>query len=131
MKGWIKVHIIPDDKEMNIRSADISTVGTGVLKSDETKEATCISLNIDCCSSSYAVTETVEEVFALIEEAENGEEKNGLLPLLTSIKAECGKYTDCNTCRWYKKYGCCQWKRCFYNLSPIEWDLDMIPEEYR
>ena len=117
MKGWIKVHGKSEDgrkgRTMYVRTEHIVQVSTGVLAADESKEATCIALRGEE-SSLYAVTESVEEVLALIEEAEK--------PWYVRAKEECEK-------RNAECVGCPIMEIC--NGTPRAWLIDAIPEEYR
>ena len=132
MKGWIKVHGKSEDGRkgctMYVRTEHIVQVSTGVLAADESKEATCIAFRGEE-NSLYAVTESVDEVFALIEEAEKDKEKKSLLALLRSVKAECNKNEECETCKW-GNIDLCPWAMSL-SSPPNRWDLKEIPEEYR
>ncbi len=95
MKGWIKVHGYLKHDERFIKASAITTVGSGVRADDETDTVTCLILDGD--GTPYGVTESVEEVLALIEKAESGEEEttqvavveaDELLAWLGNIKEE-------------------------------------------
>lgn len=120
MKGWIKVRELSCEHERYIRASDIEQIA--VL--DEEPGSYLFTLR----GSLVHVRETLEEVFALIEEVENGKEKS-LLSLLKSVKAECDKNEECETCKW-DNIDPCPWKMSL-NSHPIGWDLEKIPEEYR
>ena len=120
MKGWIKVRELSCEHERYIRTSDIEQIAVP----DEGQGSYLFTLR----GSLVHVRETLEEVFALIEEAENGKEKS-LLTLLKSVKAECDKNEECETCKW-DNIDPCPWKMSL-NSHPIGWDLEKIPEEYR
>ncbi len=132
MKGWIKVHKLSeiDNKShiMYVRAEDVVQVLIGVLATDTSVESTCICLRGEE-DVPYAVDETVEEVLALIKEAEKSEEEKSLLTLLKSVKAECDKNEECETCRW-DGLDPCPWEMSL-NSRPLGWELEKIPEEYR
>ena len=139
MKGWIKVHGKSEDGRkgctMYVRTEHIVQVSTGVLAADESKEATCIAFRGEE-NSLYAVTESVDEVLALIEEAEG---KRSLYEKLREVQGECkrqlvadmSKQCGCETCSYFdtdESWLCDLLRR---EKAPCDWDLDMIPEEYR
>ena len=68
MKGWIKVHEIFEDKrEILIKASEIVSLARDYV--DEEGDYT--ALTTKSRPSRYGIVETPEEVFALIEEAEN------------------------------------------------------------
>ncbi len=111
MKGWIKAHRANKTwQDRYLRAQDIYAIEEYTEDEKEGyKPFSCTLIN-DC----YNVSESPEEVLALIEKAEK--------PWYVKAKEECEKRV--NGC-----VGCPLMSIC--NETPRTWVLDSIPEEYR
>lgn len=141
MKGWIKVHEFfeEDGRELYIRTSEI--VALEPDKDDEKGDYTAIFTTSRACH--YGIKETVDEVLALIEEAEGesapqkkneeAEEESiktpALYDSLKDIREACKKREDCDDCK-YKVYGFCLMKAAL-GQRPRYWKLKEIKEMFR